>query len=78
MFMAGSPGAGKTETARNMMKNFRDEYGVELVHIENDELRKEFEDYNGMNSPLFQRPATLLVEATHDYQTSITLTDQSS
>ena len=66
VFMAGSPGAGKTETARNMIKSFRDEYGVELVHIENDELRKEFEDYNGNNSSLFQRPATLLVEAIHD------------
>ena len=66
VFMAGSPGAGKTETARNMIDNFSSAYGVELVHIENDELRKEFEDYNGVNSPLFQRPATLLVEAIHD------------
>lgn len=66
VFMAGSPGAGKTETARQMMKMFYEKYGVELVHIENDELRKEFEDYNGLNSSLFQTPATLLVEAIHD------------
>ena len=66
VFMAGSPGAGKTETARNMIKTFKNESGVDLVHIENDELRKEFEDYDGVNSPLFQRPATLLVEAIHD------------
>ena len=66
VFMAGSPGAGKTETARNMIKTFRKEYGVDLVHIENDELRKEFEDYDGINSPLFQKAATLLVEAIHD------------
>ncbi|CAM3166679.1 zeta toxin family protein [Vibrio rarus] len=66
VFMAGSPGAGKTETARNMIKTFKSESGVDLVHIENDELRKEFEDYDGINSPLFQRPATLLVEAIHD------------
>lgn len=66
VFMAGSPGAGKTETARNMIKTFKKESGVDLVHIENDELRKEFEDYDGINSPLFQRPATLLVEAIHD------------
>ncbi|MBF4391320.1 zeta toxin family protein, partial [Vibrio anguillarum] len=65
-FMAGSPGAGKTETARNMIKTFKKESGVDLVHIENDELRKVFEDYDGINSPLFQRPATLLVEAIHD------------
>lgn len=66
VFMAGSPGAGKTETARHMMKSFLENYGVELVHIENDELRKEFDDYNGLNSSLFQTPATLLVEAIHD------------
>ncbi|HCG7279287.1 zeta toxin family protein [Vibrio parahaemolyticus] len=66
VFMAGSPGAGKTETARNMIKTFKRESGVDLVHIENDELRKVFEDYDGINSPLFQRPATLLVEAIHD------------
>jgi len=66
VFIAGSPGAGKTETARQMIKMFRDSSGVELVHIENDELRKEFEEYTGLNSPLFQTPATLLVEAIHD------------
>lgn len=66
VFMAGSPGAGKTETARTMIRSFKSDYGVNLVHIENDELRKEFEDYNGINSPLFQKAATLLVEAIHD------------
>ena len=66
IFMAGSPGAGKTETARYLIKSFQERDSVEFVHIENDELRKEFEDYNGLNSPLFQTPATLLVEAIHD------------
>ncbi|XPF95756.1 zeta toxin family protein [Colwellia sp. RE-S-Sl-9] len=66
VFMAGSPGAGKTETAKSIISQFRQEHNVEVVHIENDELRKEFEDYQGLNSPLFQTPATLLVEAIHD------------
>lgn len=66
VFMAGSPGAGKTETAKSMISQFKKEHGVEVVHIENDELRKEFEDYNGLNSPLFQNAATRLVEAIHD------------
>ncbi|MFD1008935.1 zeta toxin family protein [Oceanisphaera ostreae] len=66
IFMAGSPGAGKTETARFLITSFQERDGVEFVHIENDELRKEFEDYDGLNSPLFQTPATLLVEAIHD------------
>jgi len=66
VFMAGSPGAGKTETAKSIISQFKQEHGVEVVHIENDELRKAFEDYKGFNSPLFQMPATLLVEAIHD------------
>ncbi|MBR7887618.1 zeta toxin family protein [Marinomonas sp. A79] len=66
VFMAGSPGAGKTEVARLIIRDFEDEYGVNLVHIENDELRKEFAGYDGHNSPLFQKPATILVEAIHD------------
>jgi UDP-N-acetylglucosamine kinase len=66
VFMAGSPGAGKTETAKVIISNFKKEHGVEVVHIENDELRKKFDDYQGLNSPLFQRAATLLVEAVHD------------
>ena len=66
VFMAGSPGAGKTETAKSIISQFKREHGVEVVHIENDELRKKFAEYQGLNSALFQRPATLLVEAIHD------------
>jgi len=66
VFMAGSPGAGKTESAKSIIAGFNAEHGIEVVHIENDELRKEFEDYQGLNSPLFQRSATILVEAIHD------------
>ena len=66
VFMAGSPGAGKTETARNFIKNFSGSHQVDVVHIDNDELRKVFNDYNGINSAQFQTPATILVEAIHD------------
>ena len=66
VFMAGSPSAGKTETAKSIISQFKREHGVEVVHIENDELRKKFAEYQGLNSALFQRPATLLVEAIHD------------
>lgn len=66
VFMAGSPGAGKTETAKSFIHQFSNAHDISVVHIENDELRKEFEDYNGGNSPLFQTPATILVEAIHD------------
>lgn len=66
VFMAGSPGAGKTETARSMREVFEQQVGANFIHIDNDEIRKEFAHYNGLNSPLFQTAATIFVEATHD------------
>lgn len=66
VFMAGSPGAGKTETARNMRELFTQQRGSSFIHIDNDELRKEFSAYKGSNSPLFQNAATIFVEAIHD------------
>ncbi|HHX34653.1 MAG TPA: AAA family ATPase [Gammaproteobacteria bacterium] len=66
VFMAGSPGAGKTETARSMREVFKQQVGTSFIHIDNDELRKEFADYNGLNSSLFQKAATIFVEAIHD------------
>lgn len=66
VFMAGSPGAGKTETARNMRELFTQQTGSNFIHIDNDEYRKEFSDYKGVNSPLFQGAAKIFVEAVHD------------
>lgn len=66
VFMAGSPGAGKTETARIIIEKFKDKHSLGPVHIENDEYRKLFEHYEGVNSPLFQKAATVLVEGVHD------------
>ena len=37
VFMAGSPSAGKTETAKSIISQFKREHGVEVVHIENDD-----------------------------------------
>ena len=62
VFMAGSPGAGKTEVS----KAFIEALGGSTLRIDNDELRERFEDYEGFNSPLFQDAATRLVEAIHD------------
>lgn len=66
VFMAGSPGAGKTETARNIRELFVQRTGFDFIHINNDEYRAEFSGYKGINSPLFQRAATIFVEAVHD------------
>ena len=63
IFMAGSPGAGKTEASKALIRQFRDP----PVRIDPDELRSEFQDYNGRNSWLFQPAAAILVERIHDH-----------
>lgn len=62
VFMAGSPGAGKTEVAKSLVEGF----GGNTLRIDNDELRNEFEGYTGGNSHLFQSASTRLVDAVHD------------
>lgn len=65
LFMAGSPGAGKTETSIALLEAF-DASGVRTLRIDPDELRGEFEDYSGANSWLFQGAVSILVEKIHD------------
>lgn len=64
VFMAGSPGAGKTESANALIQKFTD--NGPIMHIDSDELRCEFEDYNGTNSSLFQAATSILVDKIHD------------
>src|SRR5690606_3834679 len=53
VFMAGSPGAGKTEASIELIEKFTSpEYRV--LRIDPDELRSEFPAYSGGNSYLFQ------------------------
>ena len=63
IFMAGSPGAGKTEASKRLLKN----HG-RILRIDPDELRKLFKEcgYDGKNSHLFQRAATILVHEIHN------------
>jgi len=49
VFMAGSPGAGKTEASIELLVMV-EESGVEILRIDPDELRYEFPDYTGNNS----------------------------
>jgi predicted ABC-type ATPase len=65
VFMAGSPGAGKTESSRNLLKKFSDN-GNNIIRIDPDELRECFVDYKGSNSSLFHTAATFIVEKIHD------------
>jgi predicted ABC-type ATPase len=59
IFMAGSPGAGKTEFATRLLKlkNNRNIY-----HINPDSYRSLFKEYTGSNSSFFQLAVSILVE----------------
>ena len=62
-FMAGSPGAGKTEISIRLLRNTNN-----ILRIDTDELRNHFREYGyrGDNSHLFQKAATKLVHEIHN------------
>jgi len=66
VFMAGSPGAGKTEASIKLLDSFSDD-GTRVLRIDPDELRDEFNGYKGENSWLFQGAVSILVEKIHDF-----------
>lgn len=57
IFMAGSPGAGKTEFSRNLVKEFK----TQPVIIDADEIRTLLPGYTGANSYVFQKACTEVV-----------------
>lgn len=61
IFMAGSPGAGKTEAAQTLAS-----LNSNLVVIDADQFRAKFPGYTGNNSSEFQRGSALLVDASLD------------
>lgn len=62
VFMAGSPGAGKTEASLEFLSRF----GGTVLRIDPDMYRSELPGYTGNNSALFQRAVSVLVSAVHD------------
>lgn len=62
VFMAGTPGAGKTEIAKSVMEFFE----VEPCRIDADDFRELIPGYNGSNSNLVQRAASLAVDKVLD------------
>jgi UDP-N-acetylglucosamine kinase len=66
VFMAGSPGAGKTESSRNLIKKLSDD-NHSVLRIDSDELRSEFQEYNGANSSLFILATSIIADKMHDF-----------
>lgn len=68
IFMAGSPGAGKTEFSKSFISVQEEENPkLKIVRIDADEIRNEIPLYDGKNSYLFQGAASLGVEKIFDY-----------
>jgi UDP-N-acetylglucosamine kinase len=68
VFMAGSPGAGKTEASQNLIKTFSPKGN--LLRIDTDEIRSKFSQYTGKNSHLFQGGTSIIADKMHDYALS--------
>ncbi|WP_087111337.1 zeta toxin family protein [Halomonas citrativorans] len=66
VFMAGSPGAGKTESSLALLETFKLQHGQDVLRIDPDELRCELPGYTGNNSWLFQFAVSILVDKIHD------------
>lgn len=75
IFMAGSPGAGKTEYSKSFIKALEsgdeDHTGFDkhtgIVRIDADEIRECIPGYNGKNSDIVQGAASLGVQKLFDY-----------
>lgn len=65
VFMAGSPGAGKTEASKRLIAAATDGKN-NIIRIDPDELREELPGYNGQNSFVFQKAVSVLVDRIHD------------
>ncbi len=63
VFMAGSPGAGKTEASIELLASVD---GPPIIRIDPDELREKFPGYAGGNAYLFQKAVSILVDKIHD------------
>lgn len=66
VFMAGSPGAGKTEYSKNLIDIQEKNKKHKVIRIDADELRKEIPGYNGTNSYLFHGAVSTIVNKIHD------------
>ncbi len=64
LFMSGSPGAGKTETARRLIEEISD---TSFVHIDQDVIKSLLPGYSGNNAEKYHGAASLGVEKVLDH-----------
>ncbi len=67
VFMAGSPGAGKTEFSKELLGILEADDQRKVVRIDGDDLRERMPGYVGNNSALFQGAVSIVVEKIHDF-----------
>ncbi len=67
VFMAGSPGAGKTEFSKNIISILEKGSEHQVIRIDGDDVRILLPGYTGGNSNLFQGAVSLVVEKIHDF-----------
>lgn len=61
-FMAGLPGAGKTEFTINLIE----ELSLKVVRLDMDEIASHIDTYNPLHADMFREAATDLLNATYD------------
>jgi UDP-N-acetylglucosamine kinase len=67
VFMAGSPGAGKTEASMALVAELEAGSTKKILRVDPDDLRCRFPSYSGNNSYLFQGAISILVDKVLDY-----------
>lgn len=68
IFMAGSPGAGKTEFSTSFdLSALHLDFDVPLVRIDPDEIKKMIPQYDGKNTDCVQKAATIVADKLFDF-----------
>lgn len=68
MFMAGSPGAGKTEFSKALIHQLEEISPAEkIIRLDVDEFRDEIPFYDGKNSDVVQRACSVLFDKIYDH-----------
>lgn len=62
VFMAGSPGSGKTEFSKILIERLEQNKEHRVIRIDGDEIRSQIPGYTGNNSKLFQGAISLIVD----------------